>query len=201
MKATIGKKIGMTQLINEDGQAVPVTLIATESCTVTQLKNVDTDGYEAVALGYGQDKKLNKAQQGHFKKAKVQPKKVVEFRGSAEGLNVGDTIALDSFEAGDKVTISGISKGKGFAGTVKRHNFNTGPKTHGSRNVREPGSIGSMYPQKIMKGKKMAGQMGYDKTTTKNVQVTLVDTENGVIGVKGAVPGPRKGYVTIRGIA
>ena len=204
MKALLGTKIGMTQIISEDGRAVPVTLIQAGPVTVTQVKSVDIDGYNAVQVAYGEGKNLSKAVAGHTKPAQVTPKHIREFRVAElpEGLKVGDTIDVTQFALGDIVDATGTSKGKGFAGTVKRHNFNTSKKTHGGNgNVRKPGSIGSMYPQKVFKGKRMAGRMGHDRVTVKNLEVAYVDNINNLIGLKGAVPGPRKGLIVIGGKA
>ena len=204
MKALLGTKIGMTQIISENGEAVPVTLIQAGPCTVTQVKTVDTDGYTAVQVAYGEGKNLSKAVAGHLKAAEVTPKYLREFRVDElpEGIKVGDVLDVDSFQLGDKVDASGISKGKGFAGTVKRHNYNTSKKTHGGNgNVRKVGSIGSMYPQRVFKGKTMAGRMGHEKVTVKNLVVAYIDKENHLIGVKGAVPGPKKGLITLGGKA
>ena len=204
MKALLGTKIGMTQIISENGEAVPVTLIQAGPCTVTQVKTIDTDGYTAVQVAYGEGKNLSKAVAGHLKAAEVTPKHLREFRVDElpEGIKVGDVLDVDSFQLGDKVDASGISKGKGFAGTVKRHNYNTSKKTHGGNgNVRKVGSIGSMYPQRVFKGKTMAGHMGHEKVTVKNLVVAYIDKENHLIGVKGAVPGPKKGLITLGGKA
>ena len=204
MKALLGTKIGMTQIISEDGRAVPVTLIQAGPVTVTQVKSVETDGYNAVQVAYGEGKNLSKAVAGHTQTAKVTPKHIREFRVEAlpEDLKVGDVIDVTKFELGDVVDATGTSKGKGFAGTVKRHNFNTSKKTHGGNgNVRKPGSIGSMYPQKVFKGKRMAGRMGHDRVTVKNLEVAYVDAASNLIGLKGAVPGPKKGLIIIGGKA
>ena len=204
MKALLGTKIGMTQIISENSEAVPVTLIQAGPCTVTQVKTIDTDGYTAVQVAYGEGKNLSKAVAGHLKAAEVTPKYLREFRVDElpEGIKVGDVLDVDSFQLGDKVDASGISKGKGFAGTVKRHNYNTSKKTHGGNgNVRKVGSIGSMYPQRVFKGKTMAGHIGHEKVTVKNLVVAYIDKENHLIGVKGAVPGPKKGLITLGGKA
>ena len=196
MKALLGTKIGMTQIISEDGRAVPVTLIQAGPVTVTQVKSVEIDGYNAVQVAYGEGKNLSKAVAGHTKTAGVTPKHIREFRVDElpTDLKVGDVIDVTKFELGDVVDATGTSKGKGFAGTVKRHNFNTSKKTHGGNGyVRKPGSIGSMYPQKVFKGKRMAGRMGADRVTVKNLEVAYVDSANNLIGLKGAVPGPKKG--------
>lgn len=204
MKALLGTKIGMTQIIGEDGVATPVTIIQAGPCTVTQVKTVETDGYNAVQVAFGLGKNLSKAVAGHVKSAKVTPKHIREFRVDTlpEDLKVGDVINVDKFELGDVVQATGVSKGKGFAGTVKRHNFNTSKKTHGGNgNVRKVGSIGSMYPQKVFKGKRMPGRMGHDQVTVKNLKVAYVSLEDNLIGVKGAVPGPKKGLVVLGGKA
>lgn len=203
MKALIARKVGMTSTIAEDGAMQAVTLLSVGACTVTQLKSAATDGYDAIQLGAEEAKKLGKAQAGHFKKSKVQPKIVCEFRVDAlpEDLKVGDQLTSEVFSVGDTVQVTGTSKGKGWAGTIKRHNFHRQRKTHGGKgNTRKVGSIGSMYPQHIFKGKKMAGQMGHDQVTIKNLKIALVDQDLGVIGVTGAVPGPRKSIITVKGI-
>jgi len=191
----------MTSTIAEDGAVQAVTLLAAEPNVITQIKDVEHDGYTAVQVGAGENKKLSKAKPGHYKKSKASPKLAREFRVDelTEELKVGEQLAAENFEVGDQVNITGISKGKGWAGTIKRHNFQRGRKTHGGGSYRRPGSIGSMYPQKIFKGKKMAGQMGHEQVTVRNLKIALVDSENKVIGVTGAVPGPRKGLVIIKG--
>ena len=204
MKALLGTKIGMTQIISEDGVTIPVTLIQAGPITVTQVKSIESDGYNAVQVAYGEGKNLSKAVAGHTKTAKVTPKHIREFRVDElpADLKVGDVIDVTKFALGDVVDATGTSKGKGFAGTVKRHNFNTSKKTHGGNgNVRKPGSIGSMYPQKVFKGKRMAGRMGHDRVTVKNLEVAYVDAVNNLIGLKGAVPGPKKGLIVIGGKA
>lgn len=204
MKALLGTKIGMTQIISESGVAIPVTLIQAGPVTVTQVKTVEIDGYTAVQVAYGEGKNLSKAVVGHTKSAKVTPKHIREIRVNElpEGLLVGSTFDVTTFALGDIVDATGTSKGKGFAGTVKRHNFNTSKATHGGNgNVRKPGSIGSMYPQKVFKGKRMAGRMGHDRVTVKNLVVAYVDLENNLIGLRGAVPGPKKGLIIIGGKA
>ena len=204
MKALLGTKIGMTQIISEDGKAVPVTIIKAGPVTVTQVKSVDTDGYNAVQVGFDEGKNLSKAVAGHVKDSKTTPKHIREFRVEdlpAE-IAVGNTIDVSAFEIGDLVSATGTSKGKGFAGTIKRHNFERHKKTHGGKgNTRKPGSIGSMYPQKVFKGKRMAGRMGHDQVTVKNLVVSYIDVENNLIGLRGAVPGPKKGLIVIGGKA
>ena len=203
MKTLLGTKLGMTQLLAEDGRAVPVTLIQAGPVTVTQVKTVETDGYNAVQVAYGAGKNLSKAVAGHVKPAKVTPKYLREIRvDELPEVKVGEELDVSVFAVGDMVDATGISKGKGFAGTVKRHNFNTSKKTHGGNgNVRKPGSIGSMYPQKVFKGKKMAGRMGAERVTVKNLEIAYVDPETNLIGVRGAVPGPRKGLIILGGKA
>ena len=204
MKMILGTKIGMTQIISESGVLTPVTLIQAGPVTVTQVKTVEIDGYNAVQVGYGQGKNLSNAVVGHVKKAGIEglsPKVIREVRVNAtEESTLGDTLTVEAFAIGDSVNVTGTSKGKGFAGTVKRHNFNTSKKTHGGNgNVRKPGSIGSMYPQKVFKGKRMAGRMGAERVTVKNLVVAYIDIESNLIGLKGAVPGPKKGTVMIGG--
>ncbi len=204
MKALLGTKIGMTQIIGEDGVTTPVTLIQAGPCTVTQVKSVETDGYNAVQVAYGEGKNLSKAVAGHVKSSKVTPKHIREFRVDElpADIKVGDQIDVSSFELGDIVDATGTSKGKGFAGTVKRYNFKTSAKSHGGNGVaRRVGSIGSMYPQKVFKGKKMPGRMGHDRVTVKNLTVAYISAEDNLIGVKGAVPGPKKGLVVLGGKA
>lgn len=200
MKALLGTKIGMTQILQEDGVAIPVTLIQAGPCTVTQVKTVETDGYDAVQLGFGSGKNLSNAVAGHVKAAGVTPKYIREFRDVevSDDVKVGAQLDVTSFEVGEHIDVTGTSKGKGFAGNVKRNNFTTSKKTHGGNGyVRKPGSIGSMYPQKVFKGKRMAGRMGAEQVTVKNLVVALVDVENNLIGVKGAVPGPRRSLVVL----
>lgn len=199
MKALLGTKIGMTQVIGEDGVTIPVTLIQAGPVTVTQVKSVDTDGYNAVQVAFGEGKNLSKAVAGHVKPANITPKEIREFRvDTIDEINVGDSFDVSAFELGDMVDATGISKGKGFAGTIKRHNFKRHRKTHGGKgNTRKPGSIGSMYPQKIFKGKRMAGHMGAEQVTVKNLQVAYISLADNLIGVKGAVPGPKKGLIVI----
>ncbi len=201
MKAFITRKVGMTSTITEDGTLQAVTLLSATPNVITQIKTVETDGYTAVQMGAETKKKLTKSLAGHFKKANASPKITREIRVDeiTEDLRVGESLSPEVFSVGDVVHVTGTSKGKGWAGTIKRHNFKRGRKTHGGRSYRRPGSIGSMYPQHIFKGKRMAGQMGHEQVTVRNLKVALVDAELGVIGVTGAVPGPRKGIVLIKG--
>jgi large subunit ribosomal protein L3 len=200
VKALITRKIGMTSIINDKGAAIAVTLLSATPNVITQIKDTEKDGYMAVQVGAEVAKKVNKPQVGHLKNSKMLPKIIREFRINeiTEELKIGEKINADSFIVGDVVDVTGTSKGKGFAGTIKRHNFHRGRKTHGGRSYRRPGSIGSMYPQRIFPGKKMAGQMGHEQVTTKKLKVALVDTELNVIGVEGSVPGPRKGIVILK---
>jgi len=202
VQALLTRKIGMTSAINEDGVVVPVTLLAASDNTVTQVKTTDVDGYNALQIGFEKAKNLAKPLAGHLKKAKAEAKVMREIRVDElpEDLGVGATIAADVFSVGDSVDVIGTSKGKGWAGTIKRHNFHRQRKTHGGKgNTRKVGSIGSMYPQRIFKGKKMAGQMGGERVTIKNLKIAYVDAENKIIGVTGAVPGPKKSLVLVKG--
>lgn len=204
MKALITRKVGMTSTIAEDGVVTAVTLLSASPCVITQVKTVDTDGYTAIQLGAEEGKNIGKAQAGHFKAAGegVAPKIVREFRIEelTDDIKVGEKISADVFEAGDNVDVTGLTKGKGWAGTIRRHNFHRQRKTHGGKgNTRKVGSIGSMYPQRIFPGKKMAGQLGHEQITVKNLKIAFVDTANNLIGVTGAVPGPRKGIIILKG--
>ena len=204
MKALITRKLGMTSTIAEDGTLSAVTLLSASPCVITQIKTDETDGYQAVQVGFEESKRVNKAQTGHNKPSKKQPKVVREFRTEAtelpEDLAVGSELNAEVFSVGDVVDVVGTSKGKGYAGTIKRHNFHRQRKTHGGNgNTRKVGSIGSMYPQKIFKGKKMAGRMGNERVTVKNLKVAIVDAEKGILAVTGAVPGPKKSVVLVKG--
>lgn len=204
MKALLGTKVGMTQIISPEGKTIPVTLIQAGPVTVTQVKTVDNDGYNAVQVGFDSGKNLSKAVAGHVKEAGATPKYIREFRVDElqDDLTVGKTIDVSVFELGDLVDATGISKGKGFAGTIKRHNFKRSKESHGGKgDVRKVGSIGSMYPQKVFKGKRMAGHMGNEQVTVKNLVVSYIDPENNLIGLRGAVPGPKKGLIVIGGKA
>jgi large subunit ribosomal protein L3 len=202
MKALITRKLGMTSTIADDGAVQAVTLLSVAEHTVLHHKTEDKDGYTAVQIGTETAKKLSKSVAGHVKSVKVMPKLIREFRITEipEELNVGSKISADVFSVGDTVHVTGLTKGKGWAGTIRRHNFHRQRKTHGGKgNTRKPGSIGSMYPQHIFKGTRMAGQLGHEQITVRNLKVALVDTELGVIGVTGAVPGPRKGVILVKG--
>lgn len=202
-KGLIGKKIGMTQLFDEKGNVVPVTVLEVGPCAVVQKKTTEKDGYNALQLGFGEMKvtRVNKPMAGHFKKADVAPKKVLkEFRlDDIDANNVGDIIKADIFAAGEKVDVSGTGKGKGYAGAIKRWNFGRLKETHGSGPVvRHQGSMGACSdPSRVFKGKKMPGHLGAEKVTVQNLDVVKVDAENNLIAVKGAVPGAKGGYVVI----
>jgi large subunit ribosomal protein L3 len=194
----------MTSIINDDGAVVAVTLLSMEPNVVTQVKSTEVDGYNAIQMGAFATKKVAKPQEGHYKKAKFLPRIVREIsitEDEAKELTIGDKISADIFSLGDIVHVTSNSKGKGFAGTIKRHGFHRGRKTHGGGSYRRPGSIGSMYPQKIFKGKKMAGRMGNEQVTVRNLKIALINEADGIIGVSGAIPGPRKGTVIVRGKA
>ena len=202
-KAILATKVGMTQIFNENGALVPVTVLQAGPCVVTQVKTAENDGYKAVQVGFvdKRDKLVNKPQKGHFDKAGVSYKRYVrEFRfENAEEYNVKDEIKADIFAEGDKVDATAISKGKGFQGAIKRHGQSRGPMTHGSKFHRHAGSNGAASdPSKVFKGKKMPGQMGNKKITVQNLEVVRVDAENNLLLVKGSVPGPKKCLVTIK---
>ena len=222
MAAIIGKKLGMTQVFREDGTVVPVTVIEAGPCTITALRKADRDGYDAIQLAYGEVKeaKLTRAELGHLKKAGAGPRKhLVEFRdaelpsGQAEGEadesgadaedaggpKVGDDVTVTAFEPGQKVKVSGVSIGKGFQGGIKRHNFSRGPVSHGSHNVRAPGSIGaSAWPARVFKGQKMPGQMGNKRITQKGLEIADIDADRNLLLIKGSVPGSRNAIVEVR---
>jgi large subunit ribosomal protein L3 len=208
MSGIIGRKIGMTRIFDSQGRDVPVTVIEAGPCVVTQVKTKKTDGYDAVQVGF-EDKKekhTTKPELGHFKKAGIEPKRVVrEFRGfeDADSFKLGDFIKVDLFSEGELVKVTGWSKGKGFQGVVKRHGFKGGPKTHGqSDRLRAPGSLGqSSYPSRVFKGLKMAGRMGNEKVTIKNKRILRVDPEKNIMMIEGGIPGPNRGLVIIRKLA
>lgn len=202
-KAIIGKKLGMTQLFDENGKVVPVTVVEAGPCVISQKKTVETDGYEAIQVGYGDLKasKVNKPMKGHFAKGDVAPKKYLrEFRlDDISAVNVGDIIKADTFAEGDKVDVVGTSKGKGTAGVIKRWNFGRLKETHGTGPVhRHAGSLGACSsPSRVFKGKKLAGHLGHERVTVQNLAVVKVDAENNIIAIKGAIPGPKGGVVMI----
>jgi len=201
----IGKKLGMTQIFADDGSVTPVTVIKAGPCIVVQKKTVNTDGYDAVQIGLVEEKaprRVNKPTEGHFKRAGVPPTRVlreVRVQASEEGTNVGDKVLVDIFNEDDLVEIIGRSKGRGFAGFIKRHAFHGGRATHGSMFHRAPGGIGaSAYPSRVIKGTKMAGHMGNERKTIKSLRVVAVDTDNNLLMIHGAVPGPNGAYVLIK---
>ena len=201
-KGLIGKKLGMTQLFDANGNVVPVTVIEAGPCVVAQKKTVENDGYDAVQVGYGDLKasKVNKPMKGHFAKNDVAPKKVLrEFRlTDCSAVNVGDVLKADIFAEGDSVDVRGTSKGKGYAGVIKRWNFSRLKESHGTGPVhRHGGSLGVIDPARVFKGKKMAGHLGNERVTVQNLKVVKIDAENNIIAVKGAIPGPKGGIVVI----
>ncbi len=204
MHGILGKKIGMTQIFHEDGTAVPVTVVKAGPCLVVQRKTVETDGYDAVQLGLVEDippRRVSKPRRGHFDKAGVGPmRRVAEFEvGDGEELSAGDKVRASIFEVDEFVDVVGTSKGKGFQGVIKRHNFSGGGATHGSMFHRAPGSVGQASdPSRVFPGQKLPGQMGNKRITTKNVRVVKVDEERNLLYLRGAVPGPKNGYVAIR---
>lgn len=214
MKFLLAQKIGMTSIFDTtDNSVVPVTLLQAGPCVITQVKTPERDGYAAVQVGFGQAKNIGKSRAGHLKAAKATSRHLAEYRLDADGADVaksdegeqkavavGDILTVGNFAKGERVIVRGISKGKGFAGTIKRHNFHRGPKTHGSHNYRAPGSIGAGFPQHVMRGMKMAGHMGVDQTTVKNLPIILIDEAQNLIAVRGAVPGPKRGIITLEAI-
>jgi large subunit ribosomal protein L3 len=202
MPAILAKKLGMTQLFREDGSVARVTVLEAGPCPVTAIRALERDGYEAVQLAFGQarEKHLTKAELGHLKKADAPPlRHLVEFRGEGADLKLGESVTVESFEVGARVKISGVSKGKGFQGTIRRHNFKSGPKSHGSHNVRAPGSIGaSATPARVVKGIRGPGQMGNRRVTQRGLEVVAVDPAQNLLLVRGSVPGPRGGVVEVR---
>jgi large subunit ribosomal protein L3 len=198
MKAILGVKIGMTRIFLPDGKVVPVTAIQAGPCAVSQIKTINVDGYSAVQLGLGTKRHAKKPQVGHTKNLSATPKTLREFRLSEEiSAQVGDVWDVSQFSVGDAVTVVGTSKGKGFAGVIKRHNFHRGPETHGSDHHRAPGSIGSMFPQHVLKGQKMPGKMGNDQVTVRKVAVVDVHPTENLLFLKGPVPGIRGSLVEI----
>ena len=202
-KGILGRKLGMTQVFDpETGGVTPVTVIEAGPCPVVQVRTRDADGYDAVQLAFEPvaDRKLTKPERGHLAKFGVgSHRRLVEFRGGLDGAVEGETVTVEAFQAGDEVKVAGIGIGKGFQGTIKRHNFSSGPRAHGSHNIRKPGSIGaSATPSRVFKGVKMAGRMGGKRVTQLGLTVHDVDVERNLLLVKGAVPGPRNGVVEIR---
>ena len=202
-KALIGKKLGMTQIFDENGVVIPVTVIEAGPCVVAQIKTLENDGYEAIQLGFGEvkEKKVNKPEKGHFTKANIKPlKHLREFKlDSIEGIKVGDELKADIFAVGDKIDVQGTSKGKGFQGVIKRHGQSRGPMGHGSMYHRRPGSMGSTStPGRVFKGKKLPGHMGANTITIQNLEVVSVDLDKNVLLVKGSVPGVNGAILKIK---
>jgi large subunit ribosomal protein L3 len=203
MKGIVGKKLGMTRVFDaETGVVTPVTVIEAAPCPVVQVKTADAHGYDAVQIAYDEvaERKLTKPKAGHLKKHDVDGayRHLVELRGQSE-LIVGENVTVEAFQPGEKIKVTGVSHGKGFAGTIKRHNFHRGPKTHGSHNIRKPGSIGaSATPSRVFKGMKMAGRMGGKRVTQVGLVIHEIDAERNLLLVKGAVPGPTNGFVEVR---
>ena len=202
MPAILAKKLGMTQVFQEDGRVERVTVLEAGPCPVTGIRTFDRDGYEAVQLAFGatREKHLSKPELGHLKKAGAPPMKhLVEFRDETQELQVGDSVTVEAFAPGDKVKIAGVSKGKGFQGGIKRHGFSRGPVSHGSHNVRAIGSIGaSATPSRVLPGKKMPGQMGHKRITQRGLEVVQIDAAQNLLLVRGSVPGPKNGIVEVR---
>ena len=203
MKGIVGKKLGMTRVFDaETGVVTPVTVIEAAPCPVVQVKTADAHGYDAVQIAYDEvaERKLTKPKAGHLKKHDVDGayRHLLELRGQSE-LIVGENVTVEAFQPGEKIKVTGVSHGKGFAGTIKRHNFHRGPKTHGSHNIRKPGSIGaSATPSRVFKGMKMAGRMGGKRVTQDGLVIHEIDAERNLLLVKGAVPGPTNGFVEVR---
>ena len=202
MAAILAKKLGMTQLFMEDGRVERVTVLEAGPCPVTAVRTEETDGYSALQLAFGatKEKHVTKAELGHLKKADAGPMRhVVEFRDEAGDHKIGDTVTVEAFEVGQKVKVAGITKGKGFQGTIKRHNFSAGPKSHGSHNVRAPGSIGaSAWPARVMKGIRGPGQMGNKRITQPGLEIVRIDPQDNLLLVRGSVPGSKNGLVEVR---
>src|SRR5881398_3947187 len=202
MAALLGRKLGMTQVFGEDGRVERVSVVEAGPCHVTGIRTEERDGYQAVQLGFGavKEKRLTRAQLGHLKKSDAAAlRRLAEFRDEAGELQVGETVTVEVFEKGQAVKVSGTSKGKGFQGTVKRHKFSRGPETHGSHNVRAPGSIGaSATPARVMKGIRGPGQMGNERVTQKGLEIVEVRAQDNLLMVRGAVPGPKNGIVEVR---
>ncbi|PKM90543.1 MAG: 50S ribosomal protein L3 [Firmicutes bacterium HGW-Firmicutes-12] len=202
LKAILGTKVGMTQIFDEAGKAVPVTVVQAGPCVVVQKKTKENDGYNAIQVGYGdvKEQNVNKPLKGHFAKNQVKPVRVIkEFRvEDSEAFQIGQEIKADVFALGEWVDVTGISKGKGFAGTIRRHNMHRGPMTHGSKNHRRPSSAGAKGPARIFRGRKMPGRLGGERITVQKLLVVKVDPERNMLLVRGAIPGPRRTLVTIK---
>jgi large subunit ribosomal protein L3 len=202
MSAILAKKLGMTQVFLQDGSVARVTVLEAGPCPVTAVRTADRDGYEAVQLAFGQtkEKHLSKAELGHLGKADASPMRhLVEFRGAVGELQVGESVTVESFEVGARVKVAGVSKGKGFQGTIKRHGFKSGPKSHGSHNVRAPGSIGaSAFPARVFPGLRGPGHMGSKRVTQPGLEIVSLDAKQNLMLLRGSVPGPRGGVVEVR---
>ncbi len=202
MSAILAKKLGMTQVFQEDGSVARVTVLEAGPCPVTAIRTLERDGYEAVQLAFGaaREKHLSRGELGHLKKADAPPlRRLAEFRGEVGELTLGEKVTVEAFEAGARVKVSGTSKGKGFQGTIKRHNFSSGPKSHGSHNVRAPGSIGaSATPSRVRKGIRAAGQMGNKRVTQRGLEIVRVDAKQNLLLLRGSVPGPTGSIVEVR---
>jgi large subunit ribosomal protein L3 len=202
MPAILGKKLGMTQVFTEEGESVPVTVVEAGPCKVTAVRDPERDGYSAVQLAWGEtaERKLTRAELGHLKKADAGPlKHLVEFRDLPDELQVGDDVTVEGFEPGQRIKVSAVAIGKGFQGTIKRHNFGRGPVSHGSHNVRAPGSIGaSADPARVFKGRKMPGRMGGKRATQRGLEVFQIDAARNLLLIRGSVPGPKNGTVEVR---
>ncbi len=198
-KGILGKKLGMTQIFSDDGTVVPVTVLEAGPCVVVQKKTKETDGYTAVQLGFEDidENKLNKPELGKFTKHGLQPKRYLKEIRDFDDLEPGEEVTVEIFTAGEKVNVTGRSKGQGFTGNVKRYNHGTGPKSHGSHFKRAPGAVGSVDAARVFKGQKMPGQMGNDRVTVENIEIQKVDVERNLLMIKGSVPGPEKELVTI----
>jgi large subunit ribosomal protein L3 len=202
VKGILGKKLGMTQLFTEEGKVVPVTVIEAGPCVVVQKKTAETDGYNAIQVGFGEirEKLVNKPTKGHFGKGGVRPLRYVkEFRiENVDDYQLGQEITAEVFAAGESVDVIGTSKGKGFAGGIKRHGFHRGPMAHGSKYHRRPGSLGAKGPARVFKGRKLPGRMGGERVTVQNLEVIRVDKERNILLIKGAVPGPKQGLLIVK---
>lgn len=199
-KGILGKKLGMTQVFTPEGEVIPVTVVEAGPCVVLQKKTVEVDGYESIQLGFDDKKesRANKPEQGHAKKANTTPKRFIrEIRGM-EGYEVGQEVKVDVFAEGERVDVTGTSKGKGFAGAIKRHGQARGPMAHGSRYHRGPGSLGSIAPNRVFKGQTLPGRMGGEKVTVQNLEVVKVDADRNLLLIKGAIPGPNNSYVVVK---
>ncbi|OGZ34188.1 MAG: 50S ribosomal protein L3 [Candidatus Portnoybacteria bacterium RBG_19FT_COMBO_36_7] len=202
MKFILAKKLEMSQIFDEKGNVVPVTLVEAGPCFVTQVRNAEKDKYSAIQLSFGKTKHINRPKAGHLKKAGIENAKwIKEFRVEKPEFEVGAQIKADVFQAGDAVKVSGLTIGRGFTGVVKRHGFKGGPKTHGQKHsLRKPGSIGSTFPERVPKGKRMAGRYGGERVTVRNLKIAKVDAENNILAIKGAVPGKRGTLLEISSI-